>query len=97
MEKLDKKAVIHVANLARLSIGDDEIEKYGVQLSDILTEIDKINKVDIDPNNDILIAPTTNTNCFNDDVVGNMLSKEEVFRNANKANDEYIIVPKVIE
>lgn len=97
MEKLDKKAVMHVANLARLSVSDDEVDKYGVQLSDILTEIDKINKVDIDSNKDILIAPTANTNCFNNDVVGDMLSKEEAFRNANKTNEEYIIVPKVIE
>jgi aspartyl-tRNA(Asn)/glutamyl-tRNA(Gln) amidotransferase subunit C len=97
MEKLDKKTVLHVANLAKLSIDDKEIEKYSVQLTSILTEIDKINKVDIDCNKDILIAPTTNTNCFSEDIVKDMLNKDEVFKNANKANEEYIIVPKVIE
>ena len=97
MNTLDKHAVIHVADLARLKIDDNDIGKYQLQLNAILTEIDKINKVNIDTSGSILIAPTTNINCYNEDIVGKMLKKEEVLKNASNKNNDYIVVPKVIE
>ena len=86
----------HVANLARLAISPEEKEKYGVQLASILTEIDKINKVNIDENGEILIAPTNNQNKFCEDEVGEMLTKDEIFKNAKHVVDGYVVVPKVL-
>ena len=96
MEKLTREQVLHVANLARLNIVDNEIERYAGQLSDILTEIEKITKVEIDPNTDILIAPTNNKNIYKEDTEGPMLSREEIFKNTKKTDGRYIIVPKVV-
>ncbi len=96
MEKLSEKQVDHVANLARLAISPEEKEKYGVQLASILTEIDKINKVNIDENGEILIAPTNNQNKFCEDEVGEMLTKDEIFKNAKHVVDGYVVVPKVL-
>ena len=96
MEKLSEKQVDHVANLARLAISPEEKEKYGVQLASILTEIDKINKVNIDENGEILIAPTNNQNKFCEDEVGDMLTKDEIFKNAKHVVDGYVVVPKVL-
>ena len=42
MDKLTSKEVLHVANLARLNVKEDEIERYSNQLSSILTEINII-------------------------------------------------------
>lgn len=95
MEALSKKQVMHVANLARLSVNEEEIDKYSVQLASILTEIDKILSVDI-KNKELLIAPTKNTNCYSSDTVGSMLNRDEIFKNANNASDGYIVVPRVI-
>ena len=95
MEALSKKQVMHVANLARLSVNKTEIDKYGIQLASILTEIDKILSVDI-KNEELLIAPTKNTNCYSSDKVGEMLKSDEIFKNANNASDGYIVVPRVI-
>ena len=50
--KLDKKAVEHVAKLARIEISDEEKDIYPQQLSKILDYVDKLNEVDtesIDP------------------------------------------------
>lgn len=96
MEKLNREQVEHVANLARLAIDEEEVEKYGIQLASILTEIDKINKVDIDESDEILIAPTENKNNYHEDEVGEMLSKEEIFKNAKHVVDGYVVVPKVL-
>ena len=96
MEKLTKEEVLHVANLARLNIADNEIEKYGKQLSDILTEIEKITHVDIQEEGNILIAPISHTNEFKEDIGGKMLTKEEIFKNAKNTSGNYIVVPKVL-
>lgn len=96
MEKLERDAVKHVARLARLYVREEEIEKYGVQLAQILTEIDKINKVTVKEETEMLIAPTNNKNEYHEDFVGEMLTKEEIFKNAKHVSDGYIIVPRVI-
>ena len=95
MEKLSEKDVRHVANLARLNVLDSEIERYSNQLSSILSEIEKITKVDV-TSEEILIAPTTNYNCYKEDEVGEMLSKSEMFANVPNAYGDYVVVPKVI-
>lgn len=96
MEKLNKEDVKHVADLARLDITEDEIDKYSVQLSDILTEIDKIVNVKIDENEEILISTTDASNKINKDEVGEMLKTDEIFKNVKNRSGNYIIVPKVL-
>ncbi len=96
MEKLTKEEVKHVADLARLNINEDEFEKYSVQLNDILTEIDKILSVEINENEEILISTTDASNKLNKDEVGEMLSREDIFKNVKNKSGDYIIVPKVL-
>lgn len=96
MEKLDRDAVKHVARLARLYVSEEKMDKYGVQLAQILTEIDKINKVSVAEDTEMLIAPTKNKNEYHEDIVGDMLSKDDIFKNAKHVSDGYIIVPRVI-
>lgn len=96
MEKLEREVVDHVADLARLYVSEEEKDKYGVQLAQILTEIDKINKVNVEDEEDMLIAPTENKNEYREDIVGEMLKKDAIFKNAKHASDGYIIVPRVI-
>ena len=64
MKMISKEKVNHIANLAKLDIKDGEMEIYQKQLTDILTEIDKILKyIDMhitEPLNAEIIAE----NCF---------------------------------
>jgi aspartyl/glutamyl-tRNA(Asn/Gln) amidotransferase C subunit len=69
---------------------------YPKQLYDILSEIDKILGVDIDAMGPILISPTDNKDCYSEDRVENMLSKEEVLKNAKHTAGDFISVPRVI-
>lgn len=94
MIKEDK--VKHIADLAKLNIKDEEMAKYQIQLTDILSEIDKILKVDIKEEK-IMISPSTNQNVFDEDKIEQHLSKEDMFKNAKRVKGDYIIVPKVIE
>lgn len=92
---LDKSTVDHVATLARLNIDENEYELYGSQLYDILSEIKKIEEVDVS-SSDIMVSPSTNINEYSNDTIGPMLSKEEIFKNVPHSNDDYIMVPTVI-
>ena len=93
---IDEGKVRHIADLAKLNIEDDEMSKYQKQLTDILTEIDKILKVDI-KNEDIMISPSDNRNVYSLDVIENHVSKNDAFKNAKRVKGDYIVVPKVIE
>lgn len=93
---INEEQVKHIADLAKLNVKEDEIKKYQKQLSDIMTEITKIVEVDIE-NDDIMISPTDNKNCYSEDVIEQHISREEAFKNAKRVRADYITVPKVIE
>lgn len=88
--------VKHIADLAKLNVTSEEMSKYQQQLTDILTEIDKILKVDI-TNEEIMISPSNNKNCYSEDVIESHISKSDALKNAKRVKGDYIIVPKVIE
>lgn len=45
--QLNKEQIQHIAKLARLELSEEELEKYGNQLSDILNYIDQLRGVDV--------------------------------------------------
>lgn len=93
MEKLNKQNVYHVANLAKLNITERDVDKYQTQLNDILTEIEKIEKEDIDGN--IMISPSNNINRFDDDKIDH-IDKSEVMAMASKSNGDFIVVSRFL-
>ena len=95
MDKLTKEEVLHVANLARLKPNDEEIEKYRVELKQILDEIDKIKDVEVS-SDEMLISPSINKCVLREDIVKEGLSKEEVLKNAPSKFDCFIEVRGVI-
>lgn len=91
-----KNTVSHIADLAKLELQEHEYDVYQVQISDILTEIEKIINVEINEN-DVMISSCTNSNCFNNDEIGVHVNKELGFKNAMRIEGDYLISPKVIE
>ena|SRR3989338_6344666 len=43
---LTKNEVRHIAHLARLKLSDEEVEKFSIQLADILQWVEMLNEVD---------------------------------------------------
>ena len=41
MDKLTRKEILHVAELARIKLTEEEIEKYRVQLKQLLNDVEK--------------------------------------------------------
>lgn len=93
---IDDKKIEHIADLAKLYIRKDEYPKYKKQLTDILTEIEKIVDVSI-KNDEIMISPTNNENCYSEDIIEQHISRKDAFLNAKSVKGDYITVPNVIE
>ncbi len=93
---LSKSEVDHVADLARLHVDDSEYELYGKQLSDILSEIKKIEDLDVEGETEMMISPCTNINTYSNDSIGPMLSTSDVLKNAKHTVGDYIVVPRVV-
>lgn len=94
-EKLSREEVLHVAELARIKVSEEEIAKYQVELKQLLNEVEKINAVK-GYDDEILIACWDQATTLRKDEVGEMLSPKEVLQNAPRHSGNYIEVPAVI-
>jgi len=94
--KISLKEVSHIAHLARLELTEEELEKFSIQLSKILSYMDKLNELDTSN-----IEPTSHVipikNVFRDDVVLPSLSSEEALRNSPERTGNFFRVPRIIE
>ncbi len=94
-DKLTREEVLHVADLARISLTEEEISKYQVELKKLLNDVEKINEVK-GYDDDILIACWNNNAELRKDEEGTMLDPKEVVNNAPRHSGNYIEVPVVI-
>lgn len=92
---ITKKEVEHVANLARLTLSDEDLDVMTGQLDTILSYVDKLGELETSK-----VEPTTHvfsvTNAFREDRVTESLSREESLANAPLQNGESFQVPKII-
>lgn len=95
MDKLSREEVLHVAHLARISLTEEEIEKFRGGLKVLMDDIDKIKDVK-DFDDEMMYTPIEENTRLRDDVVGDMLSAKEATINAPKKNGSFIEVPVMI-
>ena len=93
--KLTRDEVLHVADLARINLTEEEIEKYQFELKQLLDDVEKINDVK-GYDDDILIACWEENTTLRKDEAGEMLDPKEVLENAPQHSGNYIAVPVVI-
>jgi len=93
---IDSGQVNHIARLARLSISEDEKEMFGLQLSNILHYIEKLNELDTSE-----VAPTSHvldlSNVFRQDAPRPSLSSREALSNSPDRDGDYYRVPRIID
>ena len=93
---LSKDEVLHVARLARVGLTDAEVEKFQVQLSDILDNFDVLSQIDTAG-----VEPTTHTlpleSVMAADEPLDSLTAEEVLANAPLHHDGYLRVRAVLD
>ena len=91
-EKID---VRYVAKLARIALTDDEVERFGAQLGDLLEHVDSLAKLDV-----ASVAATAQVvesrNVEREDVVTQCLDREVVLAQAPQRQGGFFRVPRII-
>ncbi|MCL4503512.1 MAG: Asp-tRNA(Asn)/Glu-tRNA(Gln) amidotransferase subunit GatC [Deltaproteobacteria bacterium] len=92
---LSREEVLHVAELARLSLRPEEVELFTRQLNDILAYVEKLQE--LDTSNVVPLAHVIPVfNAFREDEVEECLSLEEALENAPAREGGSFLVPRVI-
>lgn len=94
--KISKDDVIKVSELARLEFKEEELDKFTQQLGNILEYIEQLNELDtnnVEPTSHVLDISTP----LREDKVVEWLNIEEVLQNAPESEDDFFVVPQVIE
>jgi len=94
-DKLTKEEVLHVAHLARINVSSEEIEKYQVELKQLLDEVEKIKDVD-SYDDDLLISVVEHNTVLREDVNGSHLSEQEFMKNVPNSNGNFVEVPVML-
>lgn len=94
--QVDRATVRHIARLARIKITDQEAEALEGELTSILEWVEQLNEVDTSG-----VAPMT---CVVEmemkkrvDIVTDGNMPEEIVANAPMSDDNFFVVPKVVE
>jgi aspartyl-tRNA(Asn)/glutamyl-tRNA(Gln) amidotransferase subunit C len=97
--KLNEQEVRRVAELANLALRDEEIDKMGQDLDEILTYMDKLNELDtanVEPMAQVLYE-AEETATLREDRERPTLGNAAALANAPVAGSGYFKVPKVFE
>src|SRR3954447_12417260 len=92
---ITREEVAHLANLARIELGDDELDHLAPQLSVILESIASIAEVaagDIPPTSHAVPL----TNVFREDVPRPSLSAQQALSGAPESEQQRFAVPRIL-
>lgn len=93
---LDANTIYKIADLARIHIDEKEVETLIPEMNKILSFMEKLNELDTS-NVKPLVYMNEATNIWREDVVKQEISTKEGLKNAAKHNDQFFMVPKIIE
>ena len=93
---VDAETVKRVAHLARIRVGEDEVEALRGELNAILGFVEQLNEVDVDG-----VEPLTSVIPMaakkRDDRVTDGGKPDDIVANAPMSENHYFVVPKVVE
>lgn len=93
---LSREEVLHIATLARLGVDESEIEKFRVQLSNIIENFEVLKQVDTTG-----VPPTSQAvplqNVFREDKIADSMPVEDVMANAPRRENDTFRVKAVLE
>ena len=93
---IDATTVRRIAHLARVAVADDEVEHLRGEINAILAFVEQLSEVDVAG-----VEPMTSVTPMamkkRHDVVNDGDNADAVLRNASATENNYFLVPKVVE
>ena len=93
---IDKKTVKHVSKLSRISLDEKKISSLSKDLSSIIKFIEKLNELNTDKTKPLTSIINASLKSRNDEVIDEKI-RDQILKNSPEKNEEFFVVPKVIE
>ena len=93
---INLKTIKHISKLSRISVDEKKAEKLADDLNSIFKFIEKLNELKTD-NVEPLTSVAETTLKLRSDVVKSQNIREQIIKNSPQDNEDYFVVPKVIE
>ena len=93
---IDLKTIKHISKLSRISVDEKRAEKLADDLNSIFEFIEKLNELKTDDVKPLTSLAETTLN-FRSDEIKSKNIREQIIKNSPEDNEDYFVVPKVIE
>ena len=93
---IDKDTVKHISKLARISLDDEKIDSLSKDLSSIIKFIEKLNELKTDETKPLTSIINSSLKPRKDEIKDGKI-RDQILKNSPEKNDEFFVVPKVIE
>ena len=93
---IDKDTVKHISKLARISLDEKKTNDLSKDLTSIIKFIEKLNSLNTDKTTPLTSIINASLKSRKDEVKDEKI-RDQILKNSPEKNDEFFVVPKVIE
>ena len=93
---IDLKTIKHISKLSRISVDDEKAKKLAEDMNSIFDFIEKLNQLDTN-NVEPLTSVAETTLKLREDEVKSGNIREQVLKNSPEDNEDFFVVPRVVE
>ena len=93
---IDKDTVKHISKLARISLDEKKVNSLSKDLSSIIKFIEKLNKLNTDKTSPLTSVINASLKSRGDEVKDENI-RDQILKNSPEKNEEFFVVPKVLE
>ncbi len=93
---IDLKTIKHISKLSRISVDDKKANKLAEDLNSIFDFIEKLNELNTDKVEPLTSVAET-TLKFRADEVKSKDIRSQILKNSPNENEDFFVVPKVVE
>ena len=93
---IEKDTVKHISKLARISLDENNVDSLAKDLTSIMKFIENLNKLDTDKTAPLTSIINASLKSRKDEVKDGKI-RDQILKNSPEKNDEFFVVPKVIE
>ena len=93
---IDLKTIKHISKLSRISVDDEKAKKLAGDMNTIFDFIEKLNELNTDNIEPLTSVAETTLKLRVDEVKSGNI-REQVLKNSPDENDDFFVVPRVVE
>jgi len=93
---IDKDTVKHISKLARISLDENNVESLSKDLTSIMKFIENLNELNTEKTAPLTSIINSSLKSRKDEVKDGKI-RDQILKNSPEKNDEFFVVPKVIE